>query len=253
MAQAEIIEPDWNAYFDAYDIINSRVGFYGALQKAHISEHEAYCRSNGRPQRILDAGCGTGNNAIILAESDLAGMIHGIDISQVGLSLLARKCHQRGGRVEAVKGSITALPYPNDFFDGGVLMMIVLYSIPDYLNALGEISRVTRTDGVLTVSGPMPGIDAASLLQKAVAEIEEIDTNPQVRDAWHVVSRMNERLLLNPSITHQFTAMDLGEILSRFGFKAYMSSQDHYYGYCYFVAAVKQAITTDEAIATNRK
>ena len=253
MTQAEITEADWNEYFEAYDVINSRVGFYAALQKAHITEHESFCRVNGKPERILDAGCGTGNNAVILAENDLAAAIHGIDISEVGLRLLARKCLHRGVRVEAVKGSITALPYPTGFFDGGVLMMNVLYSIPDYLSALGEISRVTRAGGVLTVSGPMPGIDPASFLQKAVEEIEEIDTNPEVKNAWDVVSSMNERLLTNPSITHQFTAAELGEILSRFGFRAYLSNQDHYYGNVYFVAAMKRAVNIEGAPTANRK
>lgn len=245
MTQAEITEADWNAYFRAYDIINSRVGFYAALKKAHIAEHESFRRVKGRPERILDAGCGTGNNAIILAERDLAAAIHGIDISEIGLSLLAHKCLHGGFRVEAVRGSITALPYPDDYFDGGVLMMNVLYSIPDYVSALTEISRVTRAGGVLTISGPMPGIDAVSLLKKAVAEIEDIDTNPEVRDAWSVVSRVNEKLLLNPSITHQFTAAELGEILSKFGFRVYVSSQDHYYGNVYFVAAVQLADATE--------
>ena len=252
MIQAEITEADWNAYFEAYDIINSRVSFYGALQKAHIAEHEAYCHSNGRPQRILDAGCGTGNNAVLLAQSGLAAAIHGIDISEIGLRMLVRKCVERGVSVETLKGSVTALPYPDNYFDGGVLMMNVLYSIPDYSKALGEISRVTRAGGVLTVSGPMPGIDAASFLKKAVEEIEDIDTNPEVKEAWHVVRDVNERLLTNPSITHQFTAAELGEILSRFGFRTYLSSQDHFYGMCCFVAAVKQVVGTEKAAKANQ-
>ncbi len=252
MTKIEITDSDWNEYFQAYDIINSRVGFYGDLQKAHIAEHESFCRVNGRPERILDAGCGTGNNAILLAENGLAAEIHGIDISEVGLSLLARKCLERRVRVEAIKGSITTLPYPDDYFDGGILMMNVLYSIPDYLIALNEISRVARAGAVLTISGPMPGIDVISFLKKALEEITDINTNPEVRKAWRVVSNVNEKLLTNPHLTHQFTAAELAEILLRFGFRSYLSNQDHFHGMCCFVAAVKQVLGDEKAIKAHR-
>jgi ubiquinone/menaquinone biosynthesis C-methylase UbiE len=168
------------------------------------------------------------------------------------LSLLARKCLERGVRVEAILGSITALPYADEYFDGGILMMNVLYSIPDYLRALSEISRVTRAGAVLTVSGPMPGIDVTSFLKKALEEITDIDTNPEVREAWRVVSNVNEKLLTNPRITHQFTAAQLAEILLRFGFRAYLSNQDHFHGMCCFVAAVKQVMGDDKAIKAHR-
>jgi len=124
-------------------------------------------------------------------------------------------------------------------------MMNVLYSVPDYLSALEEIRRVTCAGGVLTVSGPIPGFDAVSFLKKAVEEIGEVDTDPEVKEAWRIVRNVNEKLLANPSITHQFTAAELSEILARFSFRVYLSSQNHYYGNVYFVAAVKLADATE--------
>src|SRR5258708_15288030 len=70
----------------------------------------------------LDAGCGTGRNLEELSER---GPAAGIDVSVRALTLARRR-----GRGQLVCGSIEALPFRTDAFEG-VLCPDVLYMVPD--------------------------------------------------------------------------------------------------------------------------
>lgn len=101
---------------------------------------------DGMELRVLDAGCGTGNNLRHLASW---GRPVGIDLSEEAI----RFCHQRG--VRAVRGNLLALPFGDDDFDV-VTSFDVLYHrwITDDRAALRELVRVLRPGGLLFVRVP---------------------------------------------------------------------------------------------------
>jgi SAM-dependent methyltransferase len=90
-----------------------------------------------RPQ-ILDVGCGTGANLIML---DQFGEAHGLDVSADALEF----CHTRGlDRVSL--GAAEELPYPDESFDL-VTALDVIEHLDDDLQGMREIHRVLRPVG----------------------------------------------------------------------------------------------------------
>jgi SAM-dependent methyltransferase len=101
-------------------------------------------RSRGSLQ-ILDCGCGTGNNLLLLREY---GPSVGIDITMSGLAY----AHGRGER-QVARASATSLPFSREQFDL-VTSFDVLYAFDDVMerNALDEMYRVLRPGGHLIVN-----------------------------------------------------------------------------------------------------
>ena len=96
--------------------------------------------------RILDAGCGTGNN---LRHLTSWGQPIGVDLSEEAI----RFCHARG--VQVVRGNLLTLPFVDARFDL-VTSFDVLYHhwITDDRVALRELVRVLRPGGLLFVRVP---------------------------------------------------------------------------------------------------
>ena len=100
----------------------------------------------GDSRRVLDAGCGTGNNLKHLAAW---GRPVGVDLSEEAL----RFCRTRG--VEVVRGNLLGLPFAEGRFDL-VTSFDVLYHrwVTDDRVALRELVRVLRPGGLLFVRVP---------------------------------------------------------------------------------------------------
>jgi SAM-dependent methyltransferase len=91
-----------------------------------------------RRPRILDVGCGTGANLLMLSEY---GDAEGVDVSEDALAF----CHERG--LEQVKlGAAEALPYDDGTFDL-VTALDVVEHLDDDLAGLREMRRVLRPGG----------------------------------------------------------------------------------------------------------
>ena len=95
--------------------------------------------------RILDCGCGTGANLVMLGEF---GRASGFDLSAKGLAFARRYGQQR-----IAHASITRIPFASDTFDL-VTALDVLYSLSeaDEAVALGEIRRVLKPGCCLVVN-----------------------------------------------------------------------------------------------------
>jgi len=97
-------------------------------------------------ERILDAGCGTGNN---LRHLSARGRSVGVDLSEEAL----RFCRTRG--VAAARAEALRLPFADASFDV-VTCFDVLYHrwVEDDRAATAELARVLRTGGLLLVRVP---------------------------------------------------------------------------------------------------
>ena len=100
---------------------------------------EDICRRvTDRRPRILDVGCGTGANLLMLSQF---GDAEGVDLSEDALAF----CRERG--LEKVKlGAAEKLPYDDDTFDL-VTALDVVEHLDDDLAGLREMQRVLRPGG----------------------------------------------------------------------------------------------------------
>jgi SAM-dependent methyltransferase len=92
--------------------------------------------------RILDCGCGTGDNLRLLAPY---GSVYGTDLSERGLALA-----RDAGR-PLVRADVACMPFASDTFDL-VTSFDMLQCIPTDREALREMARVTRPGGVVVMS-----------------------------------------------------------------------------------------------------
>jgi SAM-dependent methyltransferase len=97
-------------------------------------------------RRILDAGCGTGNN---LAHLRRFGRTVGVDLSEDALRL----CRSRG--VAAARGDLLALPFPDGSFDAVTSFDVIYHRwVADDRVAVREFVRVLRPGGRLLLRVP---------------------------------------------------------------------------------------------------
>ena len=104
----------------------------------------------GNGARILDAGCGTGEIVMRLADAYPTARIVGVDIVDAHLAHAALRCARFGDRVRFEHRSVFGLDYADHTFDLTVCRH-VLHSIPHPERVLTELARVTRPGGRLHV------------------------------------------------------------------------------------------------------
>lgn len=98
--------------------------------------------------RVLDAGCGTGEITMRLAELLPAASLLGVDIVEDHLRLARARSANLGERVRFENRSIFELGLPDSTFDL-VVCRHVLQAIPHADRVLAELVRVTRGGGWL--------------------------------------------------------------------------------------------------------
>jgi ubiquinone/menaquinone biosynthesis C-methylase UbiE len=126
--------------------------FHGFRRFVRPLLEEAARAIEGRGARILDCGCGTGNNLRMLGRY---GRATGIDLTLSGLAYARRE-----GERSIAQASATALPFPDRVFDI-VTSFDVIYALDDQgaATALNEMYRVMRPGGYLLLNvAALPGL-----------------------------------------------------------------------------------------------
>ncbi len=116
---------------------------------AYLDVHEG--------QRILDAACGLGHVACILARLvGPTGQVIGVDRSETMIRHAEARTHAPHASALSVafrQGDITALDFPESTFDRAHAAR-VLEHVPDPSVAVGELVRVTRPGGLVALVEP---------------------------------------------------------------------------------------------------
>ena len=94
---------------------------------------------------VLDVGCGTGNNTILLSSS-IEARVSGLDIS---FGMLQKACEKRS-KIPLVQAPADNIPFADDSFDF-VYMTEVLHHLPDVPKTYEEIHRILKTSGLFCI------------------------------------------------------------------------------------------------------
>jgi 2-polyprenyl-3-methyl-5-hydroxy-6-metoxy-1,4-benzoquinol methylase len=104
-----------------------------------------------RGARVLDAGCGSGQLAIALAER--GARVTGIDLSPEMIRRARNHGRERGADIEWRTGDVLQLADPLAVFDA-IQARVLLQFVPDVAGVLRELRRVLKPGGRLLASVP---------------------------------------------------------------------------------------------------
>jgi len=97
--------------------------------------------------RILDVGCGTGDDVLAMAQRvGDGGLVVGVDNSETMLSEARQRSEGSGLPVEFHLAEVYKLPFPDATFDGCRAERLFLH-LEDPAGALAELTRVCRPGG----------------------------------------------------------------------------------------------------------
>lgn len=131
----------WDLYAAVYDAIRHLEPYRTML--SDLRDRAALVPG----ERVLDAGCGTGN---LLRGLPQGVERHGVDASEAMLRRAERRCP---GAAIARADLDGTLPFPDGHFDA-VLSSNVLYAVPRPQHTLRELHRVLRPGGRLVLATP---------------------------------------------------------------------------------------------------
>jgi len=139
-------EPDAAFFIRFVDMMNALPGM--AAEKLLIIEKLRL----GPGSRVLEIGCGTGDDARSLAARvGPGGQVLGIDASEAMVGEARRRAERSGLPVEFRVGDAAGLDVPDGSFDATRTERVLIH-VPDPARALAEMRRVTRSGGRVVVS-----------------------------------------------------------------------------------------------------
>jgi SAM-dependent methyltransferase len=132
---------------DQYDLMFRQEGrhwWYLGMRRISEALLERHLAAASGPLEVLDAGCGSGGTTAWLGRW---GRVTGLDLSTDALGLARQR-----GLSRLVRGSIEALPFPDQSFDL-LTSFDVLYHlrVGDDRRALAEFRRVLRPGGLALI------------------------------------------------------------------------------------------------------
>ena len=142
-------------------LVHERV-FAGDFAEEYAGKHQKIAKKFGREMaeklalrgfregRILDAGCGFGATAIVLAQSLPRSEVVGIDLSDPLLEFAIQAAQDTGvgERVSFERADVQEIPYEDDSFDA-LINLQMLHIVEDPIAMLDEMERVLAPGGAL--------------------------------------------------------------------------------------------------------
>jgi ubiquinone/menaquinone biosynthesis C-methylase UbiE len=166
----------------------------------------------------LDAGCGTGFQAAVLAA--LGYRTHGIDVSPALLAVARRRLP----RATFVRGRLEALPYADRSFDAVACCGSTLSFVPAPETALQELGRVLRPGGRLLLEVEHKWSADLAWMAASAAARDVLGYGVSARMLWHALARPVGQSCVLPypgyGALRLFTAPELGRLLAVAGLSA---------------------------------
>lgn len=107
--------------------------------------------SKGKTLNILDVGCGTGHYMQEILKRN--HRVVGTDIAFGMLTKARQKLNIYNNKSSLINANIENLPFENESFDA-ILCIGVIEYLPDLQNALKELNRLVKNEGIVIISAP---------------------------------------------------------------------------------------------------
>src|SRR5215213_7304835 len=125
------------------------VSMRGTLVEAEHLARYGWAATLVSGRRVLDAGCGLGYGARMLARSGAKSVV-GVDIAEAVVHAAGETA---GPDVDLQVGDVRALPFPDASFDA-VVCFEVIEHVEERSETLAELRRVLAPGGIVLVSSP---------------------------------------------------------------------------------------------------
>ncbi|MHA1925049.1 MAG: class I SAM-dependent methyltransferase [Candidatus Thorarchaeota archaeon] len=133
--------PDKSIDYDSVSKIYDQVRAGEPEMIFHLLEE--YVPDSG--SKVLDIGCGTGNNTLLFQKA-IDAQVFGLD-SSLGMLVEAR---EKAPQILFIHGSVEGIPLKSNVFDM-LFMTEVVHHLPSMDDAMREMSRVLRIGGRLCI------------------------------------------------------------------------------------------------------
>ncbi len=185
----------------------------------------------GSGKNVLDAGCGTGNLSIKLAENN---KVTALDFNESMVGIAAKKTkHCRN--VDLKHGDVTKLPFKKNRFDV-VTSVNVLYHLDEPKAAIKEAGRVLKEGGLFIASSPLKG---AALSKDFMEKVEQDCRKGNVEpEKFSRLKEYNRVIFEEGGLKFMPEFHEMGELLSSNGFKI-MHEERIYYDMNFLICAKK--------------
>lgn len=101
---------------------------------------------SGRKMKLLEIGCGVGNNLIPLAEMGFE--CYGIDVSKIAVEETQERAQKRGLKIEVFVSDVCEIKFPNEYFDFIVDRSVLTCTDSNTISkAVSEVFRTLRENG----------------------------------------------------------------------------------------------------------
>ncbi len=151
-----------------------------------------------RGATLLDVGCGTGN--VALAAAARGAYVTGLDPAERLLTVTADRARDAGATIELVPGDAQLLPFDDHSFDVVVSCLGVVFA-PDHDAAAGELLRVCRADGVVSVLAWQPVTASDPLAGPVLDVLGHPPAGRRVPTDWGTVQHTRTLLGRDRSVT----------------------------------------------------
>ncbi|MGH2923439.1 MAG: class I SAM-dependent methyltransferase [Solirubrobacterales bacterium] len=123
-------------------------------QIAELGTHAVERVGIAEGERVLDIGCGPGNNATIAAARTGAN-VTGLDLTPELLEAARENAAEAGVEIDWIEGDAERLPFDDDGFDVVISTVGIMFA-PDHRRAAQEAARVLRPGGRLAIASWRP-------------------------------------------------------------------------------------------------
>jgi len=169
----------WNNIFKNPDVYR----YYDLFSPHEDMVYVSTLFSKRNIHKILDLGCGLGNNLFYL--NKMGFETYGIDASNTATSQVKEKIDELGLSVKVTAGISQKLPYQSNYFDAVISIQALHHGYEkDILKGISEIERVIKPDGLIFIT--LPGRISQNKLRyclvKTAKKIEKNTYLPTIGD-----------------------------------------------------------------------